>query len=160
MGPEMKRKLVVFVVMLSVLLLLGWAVRYFPSSPVPPVESTSPEQKRILSSPTNETGGSAQGESPATLDFETPVYEKRAVESQHISADKTVTGNDKPTDLSDYNISIKREEKKGYQILPGVTVKSGTAQVQLDQDNSRYIEIERNPPNSNNQYQMMLKKKF
>lgn len=160
MGTEMRRKLVVFVVMLSVLLLLGWAVRYFPSSPVPSAESTSPEQKRILPPPTNETVGSVKEESPATLDFETPVYEKRTIGSQHISTDKAVTENDKPTDLSDYNISIKKEEKKGYQILPGVTVKSGTAQVQLDQDNSRYIEIERNPPNSNNQYQMMLKKKF
>jgi len=55
---------------------------------------------------------------------------------------------------------IKREEKKGFQVMPGVNVKSGVVHIQLDEDKGRTIEIEKNPDNSNSDYQVIMKKKF
>lgn len=67
---------------------------------------------------------------------------------------------DNSADLSSHTMSIKREEKKGFQVMPGVNVKSGVVHIQLDEDKDRTIEIEKNPDNSNSDYQVIMKKKF
>jgi len=67
---------------------------------------------------------------------------------------------DKSNNLSNHTMSIKREEKKGFEIMPGVNVKSGVVHVQLDEKKDRSIEIEKDPDNSNSDYQVMMKKKF
>ncbi|XER14964.1 hypothetical protein SATMO3_52470 [Sporomusa aerivorans] len=57
-------------------------------------------------------------------------------------------------------MSLKREENKGYEVMPGVTVKKGAVTISLDQEEKKSIQLEKSPANSNSQYQMMLKNKF
>ncbi|HWR44974.1 hypothetical protein [Sporomusa sp.] len=155
----MKQKVIIFVIILSILLALGWAVNYYHFRATPPVESTTPEPVTILPPPANETPSVQEGK-PATPDSKSRVSEEGAIGSQHMPPGKKVTTDDKPVNLADHTVSIKREEKKGIEIMPGVQVKSGVVHVELDEDKDRWIEIERNPSNSNSEYQMLLKRKF
>ena len=60
-----------------------------------------------------------------------------------------------PVDLSTQNMSIKKEETKSKEILPGVTIRGGGVNVNLDKDDSRTLEVR---PRS--QTQLTLKQKF
>ena len=60
-----------------------------------------------------------------------------------------------PDDLSTQNMSIKKEETKSKEILPGVTIRGGGVNVNLDKDDSRTLEVR---PRS--QTQLTLKQKF
>lgn len=60
-----------------------------------------------------------------------------------------------PVDLATQNMSIKKEETKSKEILPGVTIRGGGVNVNLNKDDSRTLEVR---PRS--QTQLTLKQKF
>ena len=60
-----------------------------------------------------------------------------------------------PVDLATQNMSIKKEETKRKEILPGVTIRGGGVNVNLAKDDSRTLEVR---PRS--QTQLTLKQKF
>jgi hypothetical protein len=91
---------------------------------------------------------------------QTPSAEQQPIGSQRHSSDKQGIADDNSVDLSSHTMSIKREEKKGFQVMPGVNVKRGVVNIQLDEKSDRTIEIEKDPDNSNSDYQLLLKKKF
>ncbi|MPN33268.1 hypothetical protein SDC9_180753 [bioreactor metagenome] len=103
---------------------------------------------------------SIQNKSEVTVPPPKSNFEQQTIGPQRHSPDKLMIVDDKSNDLSNHTISIKREEKKGFEIMPGVNVKSGVVHVQLDEKNERSIEIEKDPDNSNTDYQVMMKKKF
>lgn len=156
----MKNKPIILVIILCILLLLGWAVKHYFFSEVPPAETSNPESITVIPSPADTVPNSMQELKPAVHPSKQQVSGDRSIDPQRISADKLVNVEEKPADLSEQTMSIKKEETKGYEIMSGVNVKRGVVHVQLDQENNRSIEIERNPANSNNEYQLMLKKKF
>ena len=60
-----------------------------------------------------------------------------------------------PVDLASQSMSMKKEETKSKEILPGVTIKGGGVNVNLDKEDSRTLEVR---PHS--QTQLTLKQKF
>lgn len=158
----MKNKRIIVAAIICILLSIGWAVKHYVFPSVPSAQPPLAEPITILPPPVKEEPKKEDAPSPAAASSPSKkrVTESRPVGEQHISLDKLVTTDDAPVDLSEHNMSIKKEENKGYQISPNVNVKSGVVHVQLDQENSRSIEIERNPANSNSDYQVMVRKKF
>jgi len=161
----MKKQIVFAALVVTVSVLTA---RYFtgPAVSVGPVERVQPEQKSTLppprSTPVPDTVNDTPVNKTLLSDSTSPSVpqEQADQESQRLATETNGRNGAKPVNLSDYNVSIKSETNKGFEILPGVNVKNKMIQVQLDPDNTRSVEIQRNPPNSNNQYQMMLKKKF
>ena len=76
---------------------------------------------------------------------QTPSAEQQPIGSQRHSLDKQGVADDNSADLSSHTMSIKREEKKGFQVMPGVNVKRGVVNIQLDEKSDRTIEIEKIP---------------
>ncbi|QJW47888.1 hypothetical protein HA075_20355 [bacterium BFN5] len=103
---------------------------------------------------------STQNKPEAAVLPQIPSVEQRSIGLQRHVPDKQITVDDKSNDLSNHTMSIKREEKKGFEIMPGVNVKSGVVHVQLDEKKDRSIEIEKDPDNSSSDYQVLMKKKF
>lgn len=159
-GHKMKKKRIVAVVIIGILLSVSWAVKHYLFTEVPPVQSSESEAVIVPPPPAKEVPPNVKDPAPAVPPSQKPVSGGRSSGEQHLSPDKAVSTDDTPVDLSEHNMSIKKEEKKGYEVMPGVNVKSGVVHVQLDQENNKSIEIERNPANSNNDYQVLLKKKF
>lgn len=135
--------------LLALLLSAGWVIWGAKSAeptaiaPVPPVRMETTGEKAAL--PTTEVSLRADSISPQVSSMAvTPRAERAAGEA----------------DLDAYTLSLKKEEKKGYQLAPGVTVKNKAVQVKLEEDNSRYVEISKDPPGTNAQYQVLVKKTF
>lgn len=151
-----KKKPIIGSILLCIIVLLAWAgYRYFNK---PPVELPNPSPVTIQPPPAAATTESAP-EIPAPPQKATT--EQRSIGSQRHTPDKPqLVVDDNSADLSSHTMTIKREEKKGYQVMPGVNVKSGVVHIQLDEDKDRTIEIEKNPDNSNSDYQVIMKKKF
>lgn len=156
----MKHKPVVLAIIVSMLLLFGWAVKHYYVQEVPPTEAPNSEPALILPDSPKETTNSEQVPAPSEPSAKKNIVDERPSGSQSISVDKTAITDDKSADLSEQTISIKREDDKGYEVMPGVNIKDKAIHVQLDDENTRSIQIEKNPPNSNNQYQVLVKKKF
>ncbi|MDF2569249.1 MAG: hypothetical protein K0R55_853 [Sporomusa sp.] len=152
----MKNRLVVLVIILSMLMLLSWAVKhyYFPEAPAIESPSSAPA---VIPPPVNVLPNEPK---PAAPPVKNQVSEERAIDSLRFTADKLVITDEQPTNLSEHTMTLKRNESKGYELMPGVNVKSGGVRVQLDQENNRSIEIKRSPANSNSDYQLILHKKF
>lgn len=156
-----KKTAIVWVGVFAVLLLFGWVVRQYYFQEDPPEKITnetpvpvSPEAPKeiIVNAPTPEP----PQERDAT---ELNTYE-RPSGPQSISMDKKSNSEDSAPELSQHSMSIRREKEKSYELMEGVTVDKNAIHVQLDEDNTRTIEIEKDPPNSNNQFQVLVKKKF
>lgn len=158
----MKSKTVGLAIVVAILLLVGWLAAhycYLPAVPpaAPPVSGPAPELPGP--SPDEQYGNGpeppvekppARGEvSPG----ESPDFSPLTVEKRTVTLGPAA-------DLADQSMSIKSRENKGYEVCPGVNVKSGVVHVQLDQDDTKAVEVEKNPANSNNKYQLLLKRKF
>ena len=150
-----KKKPIIGTVILCLIVLLTWASNRHFDKPSTELPSQSPVT--IQPPPAN---ASTQVNPEVTVPPPKPNFEHQAISPQRHSPDKQITVDDKSNDLSNHTMSIKREEKKGFEIMPGVNVKSGVVHVQLDEKNDRSIEIEKDPDNSNSDYQVMMKKKF
>lgn len=150
-------KPVIWVIVFGIMLLLGWVIKSYYYSEVPAQESPGAQPVIILPSPDLNT---IQEPKPAAPASKGEVLQGESLGSQRTLTNKPVITNDKPSNLSEHTMSIKREEKPGYEIMPGVNVKRGSVHIKLDQENTRSVEIERSPSNSNSQYQLMLKQKF
>lgn len=157
----MKKKAVVWVVVFVVLILFGWVVRqyYLPENPSEKVTNETPAP--VLPDTLKETIPNVQTpEQPKEKDTaERNTYEKPSG-SQSISIDKKADVEDSAPDLSQHSMSVQREKEKNFELMEGVTVGKNAIHVQLDEDNTRTIEIEKDPPNSSNQFQVLVKKKF
>ncbi|BBB92108.1 MAG TPA: hypothetical protein PKA28_05455 [Methylomusa anaerophila] len=162
----MKKTSVILLVISGLVVLTGWAITqyYFQSSaaigpePVPVIISSPPANKAANSLPEPKDSLSESKEAePASG---TQVSKETSTPSQHVAVDKVFTMDAEPPNLADYNYSIKKDEKKGVEIIPGVTVGNKAVEVKLDKASDRSLEIERNPSNSNNQYQVMWKSKY
>lgn len=151
-------KPIVLAIALGILLLFGWAIKHFYFSEAPSTESLTTEP--VIVTPPSPAINDIKSEQKLKPAEPSSKEDGGELGSQRIVVDKAVRADDKPADLPDHTMSIKRVEKKGVEIMPGVNVKSGVVHIQLDQDNSRSIEVERNPSNSNSEYQLILKKKF
>lgn len=62
--------------------------------------------------------------------------------------------------LAEHALSLRKQEKKGFEVGTGVTVKNRAVQVQLDENSGKMIEVSRKRDISNSDYQVMLKQKF
>lgn len=149
-----KKKPISGSILLCIVVLLAWVVYRYVSKPpaelpaLPPVTMPLP------------AGASTHSTPEVPTPPQTPSAEQQPIGSQRHSSDKQGIADDNSTDLSSHTMSIKREEKKGFQVMPGVNVKRGVVNIQLDEKNDRTIEIEKDPDNSNSDYQLLLKKKF
>lgn len=150
-----KKKSLFGSILVCLLILLAWAgYRYVHK---PPAELPNQRPVTIQPPPAANPIPSIP-EAPAPPEQTT--VEQRSIGSQRHTPDKPMIVEDNSADLSSHTMSIKREEKKGFQVMPGVNVKSGVVHIQLDEDKDRTIEIEKNPDNSNSDYQVIMKKKF
>lgn len=150
-----KKKPIIGTVILCLIVLLAWVGnRYFDK---PPAELPNQSPLTVQPPPAN---ASTQNKPEVAVPPQNPSIDQRSIGSQRHSPDKQIIAGDKSNDLSNHTMSIKREEKKGFEVMPGVNVKSGVVHVQLDEKNDRSIEIEKDPDNSNTDYQVMMKKKF
>lgn len=157
----MKSNTVRLAIILGILLLIGWLVAHYYFPAVPPAEPPGPGPViNLPASSSDEQFGNGPEppaeESPARA--EVSAGEPSDIPPLAVDKKPVITG--PAADLADQSIDIKNNENKGYEICPGVNVKSGVVHVRLDQDDNRSVEIEKNPANSNNQYQLLLKKKF
>ncbi|HWR07857.1 hypothetical protein [Sporomusa sp.] len=149
----------VLVIIFSILLLLGWAVKhyYFSAAPTPEPARARPEEVLVL--PVNREQGQSKPE-PAASDTSLPKPKAETIESQHIPVKKFDITDNNPPNLSNHTYTIQKEEKKSFELMPGVNLRKGVVHVEIDEENKKWIEIKRNPSDSNNDYQIMLKKKF
>jgi len=152
---RLKKKPIIGSILLCLIVLLAWAgYLYFNK---PPAEL--PNQSPVTVQPPP-----ASDSTQSTLEVPTPpqktTTELRPIDSQRHIPDKPRIVEDNSADLSSYTISVKREENKGFQVMPGVNVKSGVVHIQLDEEKDRTIEIEKDRDNPNSDYQVIMKKKF
>lgn len=148
----MKKRPIVFAGMIGIAALLGWSAR-LDCLPVTPCKEVTTEPVKVLDNGAD--GGTEQGAGAVVTEQAEPG------DAQPFSVAGRAGISGEGVDLSTYSISIRKEkEKTGFVISPSVTVKSGAVHIQLDQDDNKCIEIERNPPHSNAQVQIVMKKKF
>lgn len=145
-------KLVGWIIIVTIALLLGWAVKHF-YFPVP-VETQKTEEIAAPPVPVPNVK-SGQELQPAA-----PVYREEAADGEQLSPQRITTGKiltseTKPVDLSSQTMSIRKEEKKRLEIMPGVKVRGGGVDISLDKDNTRTMEVR-----PDNQAQVTLKQKF
>lgn len=150
-GEKMKKR-VVWILIILIVLLLGWAVKHF-YFPVP-VETPKTEEIAVPPAPAPNIDR-GQEQKPAA-----PVYQEEGAAENQLAPQRITTGRilnseAEPVDLSSQTMSIRKEEKKRLEIMPGVKVRSGGVDISLDKENTRTIEVR---PNS--QGQVMLKQKF
>lgn len=140
------------VLLITLALLLGWAVKsfYFPISvETPRTEALSPPPapaKDIID---------RQEQQPAPPIYQEEDPKENQFDSQHISTEKTLIPADRSVNLSNRTMSIKKEEKNRLEIMPGVKVKGGGVDISLDKENTSTLELR-----PNNQNQVMFRQKF
>jgi hypothetical protein len=160
-GCKLRNQPMVLVIIFSILLLLGWAVKhyYFSAAPTPTAEPARARPEEALVPPVNKEQGHSNPE-PVVSDTSLPKPKAETMESQHIPVKKFDITDNNPPNLSNHTYTIQKEEKKSFELMPGVNVRKGVVHVEIDEENKKWIEIKRNPSDSNNDYQIMLKKKF
>lgn len=145
-------KLVGWILVVMIALLLGWTVKYF-YFPVP-VETPKTEEIAVPPAPAPNVDR-GQEQKPAAPVYREEGTAEKQLAPQRITTGKILNSEAEPVDLSSQTMSIRREEKKRLEIMPGVKVKSGGVDISLDKENTRTLEVR---PNS--QGQVMLKQKF
>lgn len=159
MGPQrgkgIKKKPIIGTVILCLIVLLAWAGNRYVNKPPAEVPNQSPVT--VQPPPANH---SPPTNPEVAVPPQKPGVEQQSIGSQRHSPNKPIIVDNHSGDLSEHTMSIKREEKKGFQLMPGVNVKSGVVNVQLDESNDRSIEIEKDPDHSTSEYQVIMKKKF
>lgn len=146
---------------LLVIALLGWGA-YYVIAPAP-----QPEADRDLTLATSAQSGTAVKPENTTLP---PIAASKQKNSgatsaappgeMHLAQPHNLNGKipvpaSEPVDLASQSMSMKKEETKSKEILPGVTIKGGGVNVNLDKEDSRTLEVR---PHS--QTQLTLKQKF
>ncbi len=154
----MPKRLLVLLGILGGLLLIGWLIKLYCFPPALPQEL--PQAGPAPVEPRPEKPASPQSSMPAALPVQAGEAEEKSLGSQRIANTKPAMAGNNKVDLAGHGMSLRREEKKGYEILPGVTVKSSAVTITLDQDSKKSLELERSPANSGSQYQILLKSKF
>ncbi|MCE5287189.1 MAG: PT domain-containing protein [Pelosinus sp.] len=86
--------------------------------------------------------------------------ESKDIASMVVDKEKAALDDKTENNYDEYQYSQKKDENPGFQLRPGVTVKSGRIHIKQDDSDDKSIEIERNPKDSNNDYQVTWKKKF
>lgn len=119
------------------------------STPVQPAKEKAVEQPQEISSPVSP---------PPKKVSEQPARE--AIAPLTVDKGKSTFENRDETSYVEYQYSQQKHENSGFELTPGVTVKSGTIHIKQDESNDKSVEIERNPKDSSNEYQIMWKKKF
>ena len=158
----MKNQPVLLIFIVGLIVLLGWAVAQHFMAGIPTQEPVrSQPAADHMPPPSAQDAGSLQ---PVVADPGLAKPQEENIGSQQLIPDKrmdTVNKVDNTrVNLSDHTYTIEKEEKKSFEILPGVNLKSRRVHVEIDEEANQWIEIERNPPNSNSEYQILLKKKF
>ena len=156
-----KKTAIVWIIVFAVLILFVWAGRQYYFQENPPEKITNETPVPVLpEAPKEIIVNAPTPEPPQEKDTtELNTYERHA-DPQSISMDKKSDTENSASELSQHSMSIRREKEKSYELMEGVTVDKNAIHVQLDEDNTRTIEIEKDPPNSNNQFQVLVKKKF
>ena len=141
--------------------LLGWGA-YYVMAPAPQTETnrnltlSTPviADKTVKSEETALPLITASKQKTAGSTSPAPSGEMHLSQPHSLNGKISVPESD-PVDLSTQNMSIKKEETKSKEILPGVTIKGGGVNVNLDKDDSRTLEVR---PRS--QTELTLKQKF
>ena len=154
----MPKKLLVLLAILVALLLTGWLVKLYCFPPALPQELPQAGPAPVEPLPGKPAG--LQNSMPAALPVQAGDNEEKSLGSQRIANTRPAMAGSNNVNLAEHGMSIKREEKQGYEVLPGVTVKRGAVTITLDQDSKKSLELERSPANAGSQYQMLLKNKF
>lgn len=142
------------------ILLLGWSVYYGTSSaPSPDAAATTPLAPAASSALTKDDENSsttvAVARPSATKRTTNAASSEMHLAEPHPPAGKLALPESEPVDLANQSMSIKKDETKSREILPGVTIRGGGVNVNLDKDDSRTLEVR---PHS--QTQLTLKQKF
>jgi hypothetical protein len=148
----MKKKIVIVsFAFLSILLFVGFIIKNNYSSQVlPPEPIVSEPTTETVPTPTNDISNdiptkvaeTASTTAASVSQSQTP--ENTLTESLNITPSKLSPPDNPPKNLADYNYSIKKEEKKSVQIVPGITASSGALHIQLDHDHTNEISIKPN----------------
>jgi hypothetical protein len=152
-GESAMKKLVIWILTLVIALLAGWATKslYFSHSVETPVPAASTPPPPAPDEPNTGIQEPKSGP-PASQNEET---EERQLSPLHISPERIQPPEDNPVDLASQTMSIKKEQKKRLEIIPGVKVKSGGVDISLDKENTKTLELR-----PNDQNQIMYKQKF
>lgn len=154
----MKKKITILAGMLCVVLLAWIVYAHYPQE-IPPKEI--PESAPAVNQPEVPKENPNQDKPQPKVSSPQESVEQGTPESpQSLSVEKNTWSESKQTDLAEQSMSIKKEAEKAYQVLPGVTVEHNAVHVELSEDKSRTLEIEKNPQNSNQEMQVLIKKKF
>lgn len=141
------------------LLLLAWLVYgYYRQETLPrEIPKSAPQ---VNQPETSKEKPKQEITSPNTLSPEAKPEQRAAEPPQSLSVEKNNLSESKQADLDEQSMSIRQEADKAYKILPGVTVEHNAVHVEISEDKSRTLEIEKNPANSHNEMQVLIKKKF
>ncbi len=143
------------------IILFGWGVYYATSPSLQEEADTS--MTVPASAPASNTAKNEENPLPviavskqSSMNSKSPTQSgEMHLAEPHPSAGKIPLPESEPVDLASQTMSIKKEESKSREILPGVTIKGGGVNVNLDKDDSRTLEVR---PHS--QTQLTLKQKF
>lgn len=158
----MKKQPVLLVFIVGLILLLGWAAAHYFIAGTPPPEPERGKPAKVRVPPlTEQDPGDLQ---PVTAEPEPAKPKEEQLGSQQLSPDNHIGAsnnvNNTRLNLSDHTYTIEKEEKRSFEIMPGVNLKSRRVHVEIDEEDKEWIEIERNPSNSSSDYQILLKRKF
>lgn len=156
----MKKRPLIVAAVLGVIFLVGWTINHYCYPKAPPKVPFQEPVTPIKPSSAEITPKKEMEQRPAAIQPTKPTVNRPSTGSLRLAPTKQINSDEGVPDLSEHSMSIKREENKGYKIMPGVNVKSGVVHVQLDQNSEKSVEIEKDPDNSNSDYQVLMKKKF
>lgn len=147
----MKKKIVI-VSFIFLSILVGFIIKNNYSSQTLPQEPivSEPTTETAFPTSTNNISNNIQTKiaEPASVPTESGSQsqppENTLTESLNITPGKLSPPDNPPKNLADYNYSIKKEEKKSVQIMPGITASSGALHIQLDHDHTNEINIKPN----------------
>ncbi|WP_144349107.1 hypothetical protein [Sporomusa termitida] len=159
----MKKQPVLIVLIGGVILLLGWAAIHYFIAGTPVAEPVRGQQEEVHGRPLTEQDPDDSLQ-PAIADPGLAKPQEEKLGSQQFIPDKDIESlnnvDNTRFNLSNHTYTIEKEEKKSFEIMPGVNLKSRRIHVEIDEEAKEWIEIERSPSNSNSDYQILLKKKF
>jgi hypothetical protein len=146
------KKIIVSITFLSILILVGFIIRNnYLSQALPPESIVSEPTTTTFPTPTNDISNNIPTKvaepTPAASISNSQPPENTLTESLNITPGKVPLPDNPPQNLADYNYSIKKEEKKNFELAPGVTVSKRTVHIKLDHDSDNVIDIQQNSPN-------------
>jgi len=154
----MTNKTIIVTVISATVLIFAWFIQYYNLSLLPISQTTSP-QPASVSPPLSDTPIERIAEPKAAVPPESVQPQGEKV-TEPLSADKAVRIEKQSPNLTEFNYSSPRKKIKTIEITPGVTVKDKVVHFELEQGGDKTLELERNPANSDNDYQLMWKNKF